>query len=721
MLLAAARARADDATAEFSATQNPSGPWGYGWEATPGGAFQAFVSHAGPTGVSAWSAANQAALEQGCTTVFQPDVTLTGAQLHARVGTGGAATVLRWTSPAAAAYHAHYFITSNLGYGFPPPGPLSVTGSQSQAEFGQVVIIAGDTNGDGFADVLVGQPHWSNGQTNEGRVLLYLGGPNGISSTPAWTWESNLAGAETGSALAAADVNGDGLMDLIVGSPGENSSAGHVDVFYSTSLGPPSTPNWTFDGAATGGRFAASLAAGDFNADGYGDFAAGSPLRNSAAGLIQFWRGGPAGLGASQRGADVSMSPPLGTGQYGAALAFVGDVDGDGYNDLVAGGPNATGPGGLTNAGAVYYFRGSVVGPSASPNVVSFGITNQHLGDAVAGVGDVDGDGHPDVLAGSSATPNGAIPQAGAVSLLRGSAFGMQTGPTWIVWGQVANGHLGKSVAGPGDLDGDGFNDMVAGEPGWNNGTTGEGRVMVFKGGANPATTPAWQLDSNQLNAAQGTAVGAGPPGGGDVNGDGTPDFVLGTPLWDTVTTDAGRVTLVMNSGPPPVAPQKLRATLRSTLGVLATGTLDTSTGADTLTFDLDVSPAAGVPLDLELTDTDGNVVRDVVSVDAIVAPTGPPGQAFGPAYPLAGRRYAQRLGPPAFDGAAFDPRARTFASNGHLYDVCGDLLAPGPGGAGIAWDPVTQAFWSIAYDAGNARWVVSSWDTTSHTSTPVL
>jgi hypothetical protein len=82
-------------------------------------------------------------------------------------------------------------------------------GTQALAEFGYQVAPAGDVNGDGFDDVIVGERLWDGGQTNEGRALIFLGGPGGLAATAAWTVEGNEAGAEFGWTVATAgDVNG---------------------------------------------------------------------------------------------------------------------------------------------------------------------------------------------------------------------------------------------------------------------------------------------------------------------------------------------------------------------------------------------------------------------------------------------------------------------------------------------------------------------------------
>ena len=92
-------------------------------------------------------------------------------------------------------------------------------GNQGGASFGQSVATAGDVNGDGYADVIVGAPYYDNGQADEGAAFVYLGGAAGLSAAAAWTAESDQAGALFGTSVGTAgDVNGDGYADVIVGA-----------------------------------------------------------------------------------------------------------------------------------------------------------------------------------------------------------------------------------------------------------------------------------------------------------------------------------------------------------------------------------------------------------------------------------------------------------------------------------------------------------------------
>jgi hypothetical protein len=149
------------------------------------------------------------------------------------------------------------------------------------ANFGISVSTAGDVNGDGYSDVIVGAYQFANGQTDEGRSFVYYGGASGLSATPSWTAESDQASAYFGGSVSTAgDVNGDGYSDVIVGAfnfdNGENNE-GRSFVYYGGVSGLSATPSWTAESGQADAWFGFSVStAGDVNGDGYSDVIVGA-------------------------------------------------------------------------------------------------------------------------------------------------------------------------------------------------------------------------------------------------------------------------------------------------------------------------------------------------------------------------------------------------------------------------------------------------------------
>jgi hypothetical protein len=413
--------------------------------------------------------------------------------------------------------------------------------NQAGAQFGFSVASAGDVNGDGFSDVIVGAWLFDNGQTDEGRAFVYHGSASGLSTTPNWTAESNQAGAWFGYSVASAgDVNGDGFSDVIVGArlfDNGQTDEGRAYVYHGSASGLSTTPNWTAESNQASAEFGFSVAsAGDVNGDGFSDVIVGAWLFDNPEpneGRAFVYHGSASGLSTT---ANWTAESNQAGAQFGVSVASAGDVNGDGYSDVIVGAHLFTN--GEAGEGRAFVYHGSASGLSTTPNwTAESNQGNAFFGVSVASAGDVNGDGFSDVIVGAYLFDNPEQDE-GRAFVYHGSASGLSTTPNWTAESNQAGGGFGWSAASAGDVNGDGYSDVIVGAFGFDNPEQDEGRAFVYHGSASGlSTTPNWTAESNQGNAFFGVSVASA----GDVNGDGFSDVIVGASLFDNGETDEGR------------------------------------------------------------------------------------------------------------------------------------------------------------------------------------
>jgi hypothetical protein len=264
------------------------------------------------------------------------------------------------------------------------PNSILDDANQAGANFGQSVASAGDVNGDGYSDVIVGAPGYDDGaNSDEGRAFVYHGSASGLSASPNSTPDdANQTFAKFGYSVASAgDVNGDGYSDVIIGAYGygigANPGEGGAFVYHGSAAGLSASPNSTHDDAdQNDARFGVSVAcAGDVNGDGYSDVIVGAPGYNDGAnsdeGKAFVYHGSATGLSASP---DSTPDDANQTGaSFGISVACAGDVNGDGYSDVIIGAHLYDGVN--SNEGRAFVYHGSATGIAASP--VTILIQNQ--------------------------------------------------------------------------------------------------------------------------------------------------------------------------------------------------------------------------------------------------------------------------------------------------------------------------------------------------------
>ncbi|MDB4928362.1 MAG: type sorting protein [Myxococcaceae bacterium] len=369
------------------------------------------------------------------------------------------------------------------------------------------------------------------------RMRAHVGTTTDTAVSPTWLFHTPALSARGGvdtSASPHLDVNGDGYDDVAIGAytadPGGRVDAGTASVFHGAAAGLAGVAAVVLAGAAAHDRFGLSVAsAGDVDGDGYGDLVVGStpgPFSGSASpGTASVYRGSAGGIvpTAIRVFTGVSAGDTL-----GGSVAGVGDVDGDGYADIAIGASEAS-PGGHTGVGSVGLYRGSPTGTVAAPSpLLEGGARGERFGYSVSSAGDVDGDGYSDVVVGAVFGDPGSIEHAGLVRVFRGGAAGLATVAAQTLAGPSVSAQFGNQVAGLGDVNGDGYSDFVVGA----NGTAPGGReragtASIFHGSAaGVAATAALVLEGVAPIDQFGGNCGAA----GDVDGDGYADLLVGAP-----------------------------------------------------------------------------------------------------------------------------------------------------------------------------------------------
>ncbi len=410
------------------------------------------------------------------------------------------------SSPQGAAfvYHGRPF---GMPSGSVTTADTQLTGGQAGPEFGYSVAGAGDVNGDGYDDVIVGAPLHDAGQGAWGAAFIFLGGPSGVAagnaSGAATRLLANKLGAFGWSVAGAGDVNGDGYDDVIVGAPKHSAgqpSEGVAFIYLGSAAGIPDggplTASARIEGNDVGANLGVSVAgAGDVNGDGYDDVIVGSDFVTATVfdqGGAFVFLGSASGIASgSPATAAAALLSDQTQASFGFSVGSAGDVDGDGYDDVIVGAPLYDA--GTSNNGAAFIFEGSASGiasgdASSAATRLEGGVAGRLFGYAVDGIGDVNTDGFGDVIVGT--------PWDERAFVYLGSASGIPSGGVGSAAGQMkptpsaVDADFGASVAGMGDVDGDGVDDVIVGGPAFP-GTGGVGRAFVFRSGSDaPESEP---------------------------------------------------------------------------------------------------------------------------------------------------------------------------------------------------------------------------------------
>jgi hypothetical protein len=390
-------------------------------------------------------------------------------------------------------------------------------GSIQSNLLGTSVGMAGDVNLDGFMDVISGGP--SNGYwTNLGEVIVLSGRDGSLIHRVSGDGSTDLFGVAVD---GVGDVDGDAYVDFVVGAMADDNNglkSGMVRV-YSGRTG---KVLYERDGDASGDYLGVSVSGvGDVNQDGYDDFVAGASINLSQGqkGYARVYSGKDGSTLYTFRG-DSNFD------QLGGAVSGAGDVDNDGVPDIVVGIPKDDNTG--SNSGSVRVYSGRT---GAILYTLDGDSRGDEFGKSVSGAGDVDKDGYADVLVGAWKTDNNGV-DAGSVRVYSG-----RTGSAlYTVHGDSAKDTFGNAVSGAGDTNKDGYPDFIVGAAlGTPQGGSKTGYVRVLSGKDGAVL---WTLAGANAGDQFGNAV-AGRQAhhrGGDVNCDGFADLVVGLPEHSSPT-----------------------------------------------------------------------------------------------------------------------------------------------------------------------------------------
>ena len=427
----------------------------------------------------------------------------------------------------------------------------SAFGGQADSNLGAAVALAGDVNGDGYSDVIVGAPFYYNSVGIEGAVFVYHGSLRGLATTASWSAFGGQYDANLGASVASAgDVNDDGFDDVIVGAPGFDNplaNEGAAFVYLGSASGLSATADWEVYGGQVSPGFAGSVAsAGDVNGDGYDDVIVGAPfydinsLTNTNEGALFVYYGSATGPSAT---ADRSIISGQAGALLGMSVASAGDVNNDGFDDVIAGAPFYDNT--FVDGGGLFVYSGSAGGLSATPGWNAFGDKlNAGLGETVASAGDVNGDGYSDVISGAPYYVSDTLESEGGSFVYHGSASGLSATADWSAYGGDANALFGASVSSAGDVNGDGYSDIIIGARGYSSAHLNEGAAIVYLGAAaGLSVTSDWSVLGGQAEAGFGGSAAAA----GDVDGNGYDDVIVGAELYDGTATNEGASFVYMS------------------------------------------------------------------------------------------------------------------------------------------------------------------------------
>ena len=461
------------------------------------------------------------------------------------------------------------------------------------------VANAGDVNGDGYDDFLIGAPWNNDGISGGGKAYLIFGNNTG------WKMDFNLSQANASfigtsykeylgwKVTGGGDINNDGYDDFLIGAYRNNevgTEAGKVYLIFGRNSGwMNNTPINSISNASFRGENATDQAgigiscSGDVNGDGFDDILIGACTNDQAgteAGKIYLILGKSSNwsLNTSLLNADASFLGEKASNKAGFSLSISGDVNGDGFDDILIGAPDNKEGGMMPNypydgAGQIYLYFGKKNGWSNNVSLINSDASfigeyaGDHAGVSVSIARDLNNNGFDDILIGSHMNDSAGI-NSGKAYLIFGNSSGWkmdinlsQVNTSFI--GESKGDLAGNSISGVGDTNGDGINDFLVSAIANSENGFASGQTYLFLG-----KKSGWINNSNLSTAdasfwGEYISDGAGyiVAGGGDYNGDGFDDILIGAESNDEGGKSAGQTYLIFpdqNSRPLTISTLKL-------------------------------------------------------------------------------------------------------------------------------------------------------------------